>query len=47
MLGICDELMVPIRFVGIGEKLEDLRPFDPQAFVDALYDDAEISEPAA
>ena len=36
--GICDELKVPVRFVGIGEKIGDLRPFDPAAFVDALYE---------
>lgn len=40
VLGICDELKVPVRFVGVGEKKEDLRPFDPAAFVDALYSDA-------
>jgi len=40
VLGICDELKVPVRFIGVGEKLDDLRPFDPVAFVDALYADA-------
>lgn len=40
VLGICDELKVPVRFVGVGEKIGDLRPFDPAAFVDALYSDA-------
>ncbi len=40
ILGICDELKVPVRFIGIGEKLEDLRAFDPEAFVDALYEEA-------
>jgi fused signal recognition particle receptor len=39
VLGIADELKVPVRFVGIGEKIGDLRPFDPGAFVDALYAD--------
>ena len=29
VLGICDELKVPVRYVGIGEKIDDLRPFDP------------------
>ncbi len=38
ILGICDELRLPVRFVGIGEKVADLRPFDPAAFVDALYE---------
>jgi fused signal recognition particle receptor len=40
ILGICDELKVPVRYVGVGEKQEDLRAFDPRAFVEALYEDA-------
>jgi len=40
VLGICDELKVPVRYVGVGEKIGDLRPFDPAAFVEALYADA-------
>jgi fused signal recognition particle receptor len=40
ILGISDELKVPVRFVGVGEKIGDMRPFDPRAFVDALYQDA-------
>jgi fused signal recognition particle receptor len=46
VLGICDELKVPVRFVGVGEKIGDLRPFDPVAFVDALYADASAGEAA-
>jgi fused signal recognition particle receptor len=46
VLGICDELKVPVRFVGVGEKIGDLRPFDPAAFVEALYSDASGGEPA-
>jgi fused signal recognition particle receptor len=37
LVAIGDELGLPIRFVGIGEGLEDLRPFDPDMFVDALF----------
>jgi fused signal recognition particle receptor len=44
VLGICDELKVPVRFVGVGEKIGDLRPFDAAAFVDALYSDAGTTE---
>jgi fused signal recognition particle receptor len=29
---------VPVRYVGVGEKLEDLIPFDSKAFVDSLLD---------
>lgn len=32
-----DELGVPVKFVGVGEGLEDLQPFDSAAFVDALF----------
>jgi fused signal recognition particle receptor len=38
ILGIGDELKVPVRYIGIGEKVEDLREFDARDFVDALYD---------
>ena len=33
---IVRELKVPVKLIGLGEKIEDLQPFDPQAFVDAL-----------
>ncbi len=46
VLGICEELKVPVRFVGIGEKIDDLRPFDVGAFVEALYDDADRPDAA-
>jgi fused signal recognition particle receptor len=46
ILGICDELKVPVRYIGVGEKLEDLRPFDPAAFVAALYEDADEASAA-
>jgi fused signal recognition particle receptor len=38
ILGICNELQVPVRFIGIGERVDDLRSFDAAEFVDALYD---------
>jgi fused signal recognition particle receptor len=37
VLGICDEMGLPIRHVGIGERVEDLRPFSVEGFVDALF----------
>ena len=37
VLGIVDELRIPVRWVGIGERTEDLRPFDARAFVQALF----------
>ena len=35
---ILERLRLPIAFVGVGEKLDDLIPFDPEAFVDGLLD---------
>ncbi len=37
ILGIADELKLPISWVGIGERVQDLRPFDRQEFLDALF----------
>lgn len=39
VIAISHELDLPIRFIGIGESMEDLRPFDPPAFVDAIFED--------
>ena len=36
VLAIYDELKIPIQFIGTGEGLDDLAPFDPEAFVEAL-----------
>ena len=37
-VALTQKLGLPIRYIGVGEKTEDLRPFDPEAFVDALLD---------
>ena len=37
ILGIADQFQIPIRFIGVGEGIEDLQVFDPAAFVDALF----------
>ena len=37
VIGIKEELQIPIKFIGVGEKVEDLRPFDSREFVDALF----------
>jgi fused signal recognition particle receptor len=36
-LAIAHELKLPIRYIGVGEALEDLIPFEPEAYVDALF----------
>jgi len=37
VLAICDQLGLPILFIGTGESLDDIAPFDPDSFVDALF----------
>ena len=38
VIGISDELKIPVTWVGVGEKIVDLRPFDPHEFVEALFE---------
>src|ERR1051326_8515428 len=38
VLAISQELNIPVRFIGVGEKIDDLQPFDKTAFVDALFE---------
>jgi fused signal recognition particle receptor len=38
IIGICDELKLPVRYVGVGEKVADLKAFQPHEFVEALFD---------
>jgi len=37
IIGICDALKIPVRYVGVGEKVADLKEFDPHEFVEALF----------
>ncbi len=42
VLAIANELQVPIRFIGVGESVDDLRPFSAHEFVTALLDQQEL-----
>ncbi|OTA41740.1 MAG: signal recognition particle-docking protein FtsY [Symbiobacterium thermophilum] len=37
IVAIADTEQVPVKFIGVGERLDDLQPFDPQQFVEALF----------
>jgi fused signal recognition particle receptor len=37
ILGIADQLRIPVRFIGVGERVEDLREFEAEDFVEALF----------
>ncbi len=38
-VAIRDELNVPVKFIGVGERPEDVEPFDPEQFVEAFFED--------
>jgi fused signal recognition particle receptor len=38
VVAIARELNLPIRYVGVGEKADDLLPFDPEAFIESLFE---------
>ena len=42
VINICHEFNIPIRFIGIGEQMEDLRDFEPHEFVEALFAEGEV-----
>ena len=37
VLGICDQMQVPVKYIGVGEGMEDLQEFRPKEFVDSLF----------
>jgi fused signal recognition particle receptor len=37
VFSIADQLQIPVRFIGIGERADDMAPFDAPSFVDALF----------
>ena len=37
VIGISDQMQIPIKYIGVGEKVEDLQIFDKKEFVDSLF----------
>lgn len=37
VMAICDNLQIPIKYIGTGERIEDIAPFDARSFVDAIF----------
>ena len=38
IFAIADQFNLPIRYIGVGEKIEDLRPFNAEEFIEALFE---------
>ncbi len=45
VLAIADEFQLPVRYIGVGEKIDDLQAFDPIAFVEALFAEPSVQQP--
>ena len=41
VLAIMDELGIPVKYVGVGEQIDDLQPFDPDSFAKAIFSEEE------
>jgi len=39
VISVVDDMKIPVKFVGVGESMEDLQVFEPKSFVDALFPD--------
>ena len=44
VLSIRRELGLPVKFIGVGEKIDDMQPFDAEEFIDALFPEASDKE---
>ena len=45
VLPIMQDLGLPVKFIGVGEQVDDLQPFDPDAFANALFDNERDNTP--
>lgn len=37
VISICNTMKLPLQYIGVGEAIEDLQPFDPEKFIDAIF----------
>ena len=44
VLAIKNELKLPVKFIGVGEQIDDLQPFNPKVFAKALFEDTSSVE---
>jgi len=42
VVGVCDRFGIPVRYIGVGEHIQDIRPFDKHSFVEALFKPEDI-----
>jgi fused signal recognition particle receptor len=47
IFAMAQQLQLPIRFIGVGEQADDLRPFEATEFIDALYSETSLTQDSA
>ncbi|MBU3700392.1 MAG: signal recognition particle-docking protein FtsY, partial [Candidatus Kapabacteria bacterium] len=40
VIAIADNMNIPVRYIGVGERIDDLQPFDAMAFIEAMFEEA-------
>ena len=40
VIAIADNMSIPVRYIGVGERIDDLQPFDAMAFVEAMFEES-------
>lgn len=46
VLAIADAMQIPVRYIGVGEQIDDLQPFKPSDFIEALFEDRSAASEA-
>ena len=44
MVAVAQEFGIPVKYIGVGEKAGDLKPFVPQLFIEALFGDSDLKK---
>ena len=44
IFAMAQQLQLPIRFIGVGEQVDDLRPFEANEFIDALFSETNLKQ---
>lgn len=47
VLSIADQFQIPLQYIGVGEKIDDLQPFDPEIYLNTLFEKAGIQKIAS
>jgi fused signal recognition particle receptor len=40
VIAIADNMSIPVRYIGVGEQIDDLQAFDSMAFVEAMFEES-------